>query len=212
MTSCGWLAHGVLFNMGCLICSCWSCHIFFPGRCGARQPGAGRDPVSDHRLWLVPLRVKMIIYIIISWVHWVITHSALGSINTLEVHLQVLCDIWFERHRVCLRHIIEKWLVNEAPGAVGEGGQDNTRRLWLCSWPRLLSSHSPHFLSLSRTHTLSWGSPSIITSTISPIWAHQGQSRKKLLHCQLARVIIYQQACPSPRDTGQGVFAREGVG
>lgn len=34
------------------------------GRCGARQPGASRDPLSDHRLWLVPLRVKITTFII----------------------------------------------------------------------------------------------------------------------------------------------------
>lgn len=51
----------------------------------------------------------------------------------------------------------------------------------------------PHH-SLTHTHTVSWDSPFIITSAVSPIWA----VLKNPSLCQLAYVIIHQQACLSP--------------
>lgn len=95
---------------------------------------------------------------------------------------------------------MERWKQRE------EGGRANTWRVVRLPGFGLDHVFYPptlHIFSLSLTHTLSWGSPFIITSVISPIWAHQRQSCKKPLHCQLAHVIIHQQACPSPRDIGQ---------
>ena len=89
-----------------------------------------------------------------------ITPSTLASINTLKVHVQLHIAIWSEKHCVCLRCILEKWLVNEAWRAVGEGGQDNTRPE-VCqltkSFILLLHILSPPLsppLSHTHTHTL----------------------------------------------------------
>lgn len=139
-----------VFDLAWYVWNVWlvSCHVFFTGRCGARQPGAGPDLVSDHRLRLVPLRVKINHhYHNFMTFRGAITHSALADINILEVHLQLLGAIWFEMYRVFLRCKIKKkkCLVNGALGPVGEGGW---AFLFFFFTPRLLSSHSPYFLSL----------------------------------------------------------------
>lgn len=137
------------------------------GRCGSRQPGAGPDPVSDHRLRLVSLWVKINLNYHNFMTSWrAVTAGALADMNTLEALFfplrLLLCAIWSEE---TLQALVPDAGTVRAHCRTGSTGWGEGLR----SRPRLLSSHSP---SPARTLPL----PGLFFSNYQPNLSHLSSS------------------------------------
>lgn len=91
--------------MNLYVCSNLHASLLPAGRCGARQPGTGPDPLPDHRLRLVSLWVKINLHYHNFMTSWrAITASALADMNTLEApFFFLLCAIWSEETAAFVR-------------------------------------------------------------------------------------------------------------
>lgn len=140
--------------MNLYVCSNLHASLLPAGWCGARQPGAGPDPLPDHRLRLVSLWVKINLHYHNFMTSWrAVTASALADMNTLEAAFffffptSSLCHLVGGDCSVCPRRqtALARLLAGALGALVGAKG---------CILDRVFHPPTPH-LSLSPTLPLS---------------------------------------------------------
>lgn len=134
----------------CTVCSNFHASLLPAGWCGARQPGAGPDPLPDHRLRLVSLWVKINLHYHNFMTSWrAVTASALADMNTLEAPFfffatSSLCHLVGGDCSVCPRRqtALARLLAGALGALVGAKGCI-LDRVFYPPTPHLSLSHSP---------------------------------------------------------------------